>query len=169
RNGEVLETDLVISAAGLKPNSTLAEKADLATNRGIIANKNTMQTSDPHIYAVGDCAEIEGRSYFYIEPIKRQAFSAAASIAGVPAPFELLPTAIRVKTSSLALNICPPDLSVIGFGGWTLIEEDGDACHMEFRVGGKLAGYALSGAFAARANELYQRLIEERRSAMAVA
>ncbi|MBF0200586.1 MAG: FAD-dependent oxidoreductase [Desulfamplus sp.] len=53
-----LPCDMVILAAGVRPNSELAKEAGLALgkNRGILVNKR-MQTSDPHIYAGGDCAE----------------------------------------------------------------------------------------------------------------
>ncbi|MBF0111908.1 MAG: FAD-dependent oxidoreductase [Desulfamplus sp.] len=53
-----LECDMVILAAGVRPNSELASAAGLAVgrNRGILVNK-MMQTTDPNIYAGGDCAE----------------------------------------------------------------------------------------------------------------
>ncbi|MEW6446452.1 MAG: FAD-dependent oxidoreductase [Pseudomonadota bacterium] len=154
-NGDALHTDLVISAMGLAPNIDLAKKAGLLVNRGIHANPADMRTSDPHIFAVGDCAEVEGRSYFYIEPIKRQAEAVAAAICGESAPFERKPTAIRVKTPSLALNLCPPDLTVADLGSWKMEAESEMACRMGFLAHGKLAGYALSGAEAAHAPALY--------------
>lgn len=154
-NGDALHTDLVISAMGLAPNIELAKKAGLLVNRGIHATPADMRTSDPHIFAVGDCAEVDGRSYFYIEPIKRQAEAAAAAICGDSAPFERRPTSIRVKTPSLALNLCPPDLSVADLGRWVLEGENGAACRMAFMVQGKMAGYALSGSEAAHAGALY--------------
>ncbi len=161
-DGGMLSTDLVISAMGLVPNIELAKKAGLAVNRGILAEPADMRTSDPHIFAVGDCAEVDGRSYFYIEPIKRQAEAAAAALCGQSAPFERRPVAIRVKTHSLALSLCPPDLSVADLGGWHLREEDGESCRMDFLVHGELAGYALSGAQAAHAAELYHEICTNR-------
>ena len=155
-NGATLATNLVISAMGLVPNIELAKKAGLMVNRGIHADPADMRSSDPHIFAVGDCAEVDGRSYFYIEPIKCQAEAVAAAICGERAPFECKPTAIRVKTPSLALNLCPPDLSVADLGHWVLELENGTACRMSFLTHGKAVGYALGGAEAAHAAALYE-------------
>ncbi|MEW6765201.1 MAG: FAD-dependent oxidoreductase [Pseudomonadota bacterium] len=160
-SGEALHTDLVISAMGLVPNIDLAKKAGLQVNRGIHADPADMRTSDPHIFAVGDCAEVDGRSYFYIEPIKRQAEAVAAALCGESAPFERKPTSIRVKTPSLALNLCPPDLSVADLGRWVLEDEHGAACRMTFMAQGREAGYALSGSEAARASELYEAVCRD--------
>lgn len=157
-DGEALSTDVVISAMGLVPNIDLAKKAGLQVNRGIHADPADMRTSDPHIFAIGDCAEVEGRSYFYIEPIKRQAEAAAAAICGESEPFARRPTSIRVKTPSLALNLCPPDLSVADLGGWRMDQAKDEACRMNFLAHGKLAGYALSGAEAVHAGALYDEV-----------
>lgn len=50
----------MISAIGLRANTSLAVAAGLAVNRGIVTDSQ-LRTSDPHIYAVGDCAEINGK------------------------------------------------------------------------------------------------------------
>ncbi|MCP4181275.1 MAG: FAD-dependent oxidoreductase [bacterium] len=59
-SGKSIETDLVIFAAGVRPNSKLAIDAELKVNKrgGIVVN-NSMQTSDPDIYAVGDAIEVK--------------------------------------------------------------------------------------------------------------
>ncbi|MEW5838077.1 MAG: FAD-dependent oxidoreductase [Pseudomonadota bacterium] len=157
-NGDALATDLVISAMGLAPNIELAKKAGLAVNRGVLAHAADMRSSDPHIFVVGDCAEVDGRSYFYIEPIKRQAEAVAAAICSESAPFERKPTAIRVKTPSLALNLCPPDLSVVDLGRWAQDAENGAACRMHFLAHGKRVGYALCGSEAVHTAALYDEV-----------
>lgn len=55
KSGEELECDMLILTVGVRPEVSLAEKAGLEVNRGIITNPETMQTSDPDIYAAGDC------------------------------------------------------------------------------------------------------------------
>lgn len=55
KNGKKLPCDLLILAVGVRPQIELAEKAGLAVDRGIITDTETMQTSDPDIYAAGDC------------------------------------------------------------------------------------------------------------------
>jgi nitric oxide reductase FlRd-NAD(+) reductase len=62
----------VVAAAGLRPETALARHAGLQINRGVVVNSQ-LQTSDPAIYALGDCAEINGRycrscSRFYSAP-----------------------------------------------------------------------------------------------------
>lgn len=55
KNGKKLPCDLLILAVGVRPQTELAEKAGLAVERGIITDTQTMQTSNPDIYAAGDC------------------------------------------------------------------------------------------------------------------
>lgn len=159
-NGQQLETHLVISAMGLVPNIELARKAGLLVNRGIVAHAAHLQTSDPNIYAVGDCAEIDGRSYFYIEPIRRQAETVAAALCGKLNPFTHQPVAIRVKTPSLAINLCPPDKSVADFGGWHEHTGDERPCRMDFLVHNQLVGFALTGSCTQESDNLRQRVTE---------
>lgn len=55
KDGKKLPCDLLILAVGVRPQTELAEKAGLEVNRGIITDTETMQTSNPDIYAAGDC------------------------------------------------------------------------------------------------------------------
>ncbi len=58
--GRQIETDLIISAAGFSPNNILAEKSKLELGRfGGIKVDNTLRTSDPNIFAAGDCIEVK--------------------------------------------------------------------------------------------------------------
>lgn len=54
-DGKKLACDLLILAVGVRPQTDLAEKAGLEVNRGIVTDVQTMQTSNPDIYAAGDC------------------------------------------------------------------------------------------------------------------
>ena len=89
-NGENLDTDIVLSAAGLVSNMQLADKAGLATDIGIVVDY-CMQTSNKDVYAIGDCASLSGQVFAYIEPIRRQAEAIAADIAGDQEKFMPLP------------------------------------------------------------------------------
>ncbi|WP_373506939.1 NAD(P)/FAD-dependent oxidoreductase, partial [Thiocapsa sp.] len=71
-DGRTMERDVVISAIGLKPNVELAARAGLDVGRGIIVD-DTMRTSDPDIYALGDCAEHKGQVFSFVECINSQA------------------------------------------------------------------------------------------------
>ena len=55
KSGAELECDMLIMAVGVRPETSLAEKAGLKVERGIITDPETMQTSDKNIYAAGDC------------------------------------------------------------------------------------------------------------------
>ncbi|MGR8941296.1 MAG: NAD(P)/FAD-dependent oxidoreductase [Gammaproteobacteria bacterium] len=76
------EFDAVIVACGFKPRTDLAEQAGLAVGRGIKVDE-CLQTSDEHIYAVGDVAELpNSKLYAYILPIRSQANWLAGHLAG---------------------------------------------------------------------------------------
>ena len=71
-DGSEIPADLVVMAAGIRPNTTLAESAGLHCNRGIIVN-DTLQTFDPRIYAVGECVSHRGVAYGLVAPLFEQA------------------------------------------------------------------------------------------------
>lgn len=79
-SGRTLVVDEVISAIGLRANTGLAAAAGLSVNRGIVTDSQ-LRTSDPHIYALGDCAEINGKLLPFLQPIQLTASIAANSIA----------------------------------------------------------------------------------------
>ena len=78
-SGEELEAELVVIAAGIKPNADLGRKAGLEVNRGIVVN-DFMETSDPDILAVGECTEHRGRTFGLVAPLFDQARVLAATI-----------------------------------------------------------------------------------------
>ncbi len=153
-DGEAIETDLILSAAGLVANTQLAEKAGLSVNRGIDTDRR-MRTSQAHIYAIGDCAEVEGEIYGYIEPIRRQAETIAADLRGTSLPFEPLPPLVRVKTPSFPLTICAPRK---GDGYRVIPHEHAESGRVNYVQSGRLVGFVLSGNSAANATTVYQEL-----------
>ncbi|HET9358593.1 MAG TPA: FAD-dependent oxidoreductase, partial [Vicinamibacterales bacterium] len=70
-DGERLDANLVVVAAGIRPNVELARKAGLAVKRGIVVN-DFMETSDPDIFAVGECVEHRGVCYGLVAPLFEQ-------------------------------------------------------------------------------------------------
>ncbi len=72
KDGEVIPADLVVMAAGIRPNTELAESAGIACNRGILVN-DTLQSFDPRIYAIGECASHRGIAYGLVAPLFEQA------------------------------------------------------------------------------------------------
>ncbi len=80
-SGEELEADLVVLAAGIRPNTDLAKQAGLDTRRGIIVN-DYMETSDPHIFAVGECTEHRGQTFGLVAPLFEQGRVLASTLNG---------------------------------------------------------------------------------------
>lgn len=103
--------DLVLSAVGLRPDIALAQQAGLATRRGIVVDANG-QTSDPHIFALGDCAEyaVDGGHTIlpYIAPIMAAGRAIARSLTGEMTAIEHKPVPVIVKTPSYPLALLPP-------------------------------------------------------------
>jgi nitrite reductase (NADH) large subunit len=92
-----IEADLVVVAAGIRPNVDLAYKANLYVNRGIVVN-DRMETSDPDIFAVGECVEHRGVCYGLIAPLIDQARVLAATMTGHDGPlYTGTVTATRLK------------------------------------------------------------------------
>ncbi|MEN3810118.1 nitrite reductase large subunit NirB [Chromobacterium piscinae] len=71
-DGEEIPAELVVMAVGIRPNAALAEAAGLHCSRGVVVD-DTLQTSDPRIYAVGECASHRGVAYGLVAPLFEQA------------------------------------------------------------------------------------------------
>ncbi len=80
KDGEEIEADLVVMAAGIRPNIALAKSAGIHCERGIVVN-DTMQTYDPKIYSVGECVQHRGQTYGLVAPLFEQAKVAANHLA----------------------------------------------------------------------------------------
>ncbi|MGE8944393.1 nitrite reductase large subunit NirB [Leptospira interrogans] len=78
-NGTVIPATLVVIAVGIRPNIGLARDAGLEVNRGIVTD-DRMQTSDPDILALGECAEVGGHVYGLVAPLYEMARVAAAKL-----------------------------------------------------------------------------------------
>ncbi|MYN13302.1 FAD-dependent oxidoreductase [Pusillimonas sp. TS35] len=113
-DGCQLQADVVISAVGLRPNVALAQAAGLAVDKGIVADR-FLQTSAPDIYALGDCAQVDGALLPYVMPIMQCARALAATLAGNPTAVNYPAMPIVVKTPALPLAIAPP---MVNDGQW---------------------------------------------------
>lgn len=82
-DGTSVECDLVVMAVGIRPNVAIAREAGLDVNRAIQVN-DYMQTSDPLIYAVGECAEHRGIAYGLVAPLYEQGNVLADFLTGQP-------------------------------------------------------------------------------------
>jgi rubredoxin---NAD+ reductase len=154
-DGRAIAADLVVSALGIDPRTQLALNAGLACRDGITVNER-LQTSDPDIFALGDCAEYEGRLEPYVYALRAQAEVISAQLAGVERSYRPQAALVVVKTPSLPLTICPPPPRCPG--GWQAVESSPDGSQLEYRSQGQLVGFALSGHCTDRARDLESAL-----------
>jgi len=100
--GEVLAADLVVMAVGIRPEIRLAIDAGLTVARGIEVSAQ-LQTSDPDIYAVGECVEFNALLFGLVAPLYDQAKVVANSLLGTPDAFVAKDTATKLKVTGCDL------------------------------------------------------------------
>jgi rubredoxin-NAD+ reductase len=122
--GEVIDADIVISAIGLRANVSLAEQIGLAVNRGIKTN-TYLETTDPDIYALGDCAEVVNHHLMYLAPITVGAKALSQTLTGNPTPVSYSAMPVTIKTPLYPLVVCPPPRDVDG--DWSITDCDTQA------------------------------------------
>ena len=158
-NGQSVTVDAVLSAIGLRANTTLAQMAGLVCERGVVVDA-VLQTSAPQIFALGDGAQYAsgqwahgapltgGRSMPYVMPIMSAAKALAATLAGTPTAvvFPLMPVAI--KTPALPIVIAAPAPGTPGAwqsnepGVWQFVD-----------ASSRVLGFALTGKNTSRRME----------------
>lgn len=141
-DGSSIEADLVMSAVGLRPNVVLAQDAGLDVGIGIRVDQFG-QTSDPDIYAIGDCAEYRHGLSAYVTPIMAAARGIAPSALGTPTEIRFPPLSVQVKTTLFPINLLPPPRGFVG--EWHALENDGGGQkHVFVDDGGVVRGYVLT-------------------------
>ncbi|MGI9345108.1 MAG: FAD-dependent oxidoreductase [Gammaproteobacteria bacterium] len=103
-NGDRIETELILSAAGIRPEVQLAKTSGLTVNAGICTD-SYLRTSAPDIYALGDCAEITGRVRLFVQPIRIAAAALAKTLTNNPSEAVFPPISVGVKTSLHPVNM----------------------------------------------------------------
>ena len=102
-DGQTLPASLVVMAVGIRPNAALAKAVGLTVNRGIVVD-DAMLTSDPDIFALGECAEAAGQVFGLVAPLYDMANAVAAQLAGQPGlRFNPSATATRLKVTGINL------------------------------------------------------------------
>ena len=140
-DGSTLDVDLVLSAIGLKPRTDIASAAGLQVARGITVNRE-LATSAPHVFAVGDCAEVEGQLLPYVLPLMAQARALAATLSGKPTAVSYPAMPVVVKTPAWPTVVCPP---APGAQGEWVVTQDDEQIDARFMAGEQLLGFALQG------------------------
>lgn len=143
--GERLSADLVISAVGLRARTEVAQAAGIRVNRGIVTDRY-LQTSMDDVYALGDCAEVDGHVLMYVLPLMACARSLAKTLTGSDTQVTYGTMPVMVKTPVCPTAVCPP-LSD-SQGEWHE-EREGHSVRSLFRApDGQLRGFAVTGDYA---------------------
>lgn len=107
-DGRMIDADYVVVAAGITPDAELGRAAGLDTDRAVIVD-DYLTTSDPAIFAVGECCQFEGQTYGLVEPIWRQVEVLAAHLCGDAIDgYVEAPTATKLKISGISLYAFGP-------------------------------------------------------------
>jgi nitrite reductase (NADH) large subunit len=108
-DGSTLDCDMLVVSAGIRPNTQLARDAGLEVERGIVVGDD-LATSDPDVFAVGECVQHRGRTYGLVAPIWEQTRALADRLSGKNpgATYEGSP---RISTKLKVMGI---DLAVMG-------------------------------------------------------
>lgn len=143
-DGAMLQGDVVISAVGLRPRTSLARAAGLEVGHGIRTDR-LLATSDPDIHALGDCAEVDGQVLMYVMPLMAAARALAATLTGDPTPVKWGAMPVMVKTPCCPVAVCPPVAS--SDGHWD-VQREGNSVRALYRNGaGDLLGFAVTGDY----------------------
>lgn len=140
-NGNELEVDFVLSAIGLRPHILLATTANIKINRGILVNRY-LETSVPDIYALGDCAEVEGHILPYIAPILNCARALAKTLAGEHTAVEYPAMPVVVKTPAHPIAVCPPPKNMDGT--WQIETNNNNTRALFYNTTQQLFGFVLT-------------------------
>ncbi|WP_195432376.1 nitrite reductase large subunit NirB [Morganella morganii] len=133
-DGSSLETDFVVFSTGIRPRDRLARQCGLAVSeRGGLVINDQCQTSDPDVYAIGECASWHGRTYGLVAPGYKMAQVAADHLLGQENQFTGADMSAKLK------------LLGVDVGGIGNTHATDDGCH--------------SYIYLDEANEVYKRLI----------
>ncbi len=141
-DGGEIAFDRALSAIGLVPRTDLARLAGLAVGRGILVDSQ-LRTSDPDIFALGDCAETAAGPLPFVLPLMAEARAMARSLAGTPTDLLLPVLPMVVKTPSLPIALCPP--AALAAGAWQIDGDGRDLQALFIGGSGEPLGFAVCG------------------------
>ena len=154
-DGGTLQADLMLSAVGLRPRTQLAREAGITVNRGIVVNER-LCSSDDSIFALGDCAEIEGKVLPFVLPIMHAGRTLARILNGDEAKvaFPAMPVVVKTPAHPVAVSPVARDAA----GAWQEIAS-GKGVKMGFiNALNNLTGFVLTGEYASERNEMAKKL-----------
>lgn len=145
---------IILSAVGLRPNLTLAQQLNLNTKQGIVVN-SYLESSHPHIYALGDCAEIYGRVLPYIQPLTLCARALAQTLLGEPTEVIYPPMPVHIKTPAYPIVVISPSNSPEN--QWKIEDFEEGIAGMCYNRD-QLVGLCLTGSQTSRINDFLAKI-----------
>ena len=146
-DGAVIDCDTVVICAGVRANIDLARNAELGFDRGILVNER-MQTDDPDIFAVGECAQFDGQVVGLVGPGYAQADVAAAIIAGEEATYVPQNPATKLKVIGAdVFSAGPVEQLEVRANVKSHVWRSGEVYRRVFVERGKLVGVIAIGAW----------------------
>lgn len=157
-NGQSLVADVVLSAIGLQPELSLAQAADIHTSRGVLTNGD-LETNQADIYAVGDCAEVNGLLLPYVMPIMQQARALAKTLNGqtTAVHYPAMPVAVKTPAAPLTVLPAPIDVAVT----WSTEELEDGMIAKATDSSETLRGFVLLGATAGKQRLALTKLVPD--------
>jgi rubredoxin-NAD+ reductase len=140
-NGSTVNAALVLSAIGLRANTALAAEAGLNCDRGITVDRQ-LRTSNADIYALGDCAQVQGLLLPYILPLMQCVRALALTLTGTLTKVSYPAMPVLVKTPAYPLVVAPP--AQADTGQWH-VDITATGSKALFKSGDALRGFALGG------------------------
>lgn len=157
-NGQSFTADVVLSAVGLQPNTSVAQEAGIHTSRGIVTN-TLMETNKTDIYALGDCAEVNGLLLPYVMPIMQQARALAKTLSGENTQVHYPAMPVAVKTPAAPLTVLPVPQGVEAT--WETEELDDGMIAKALDQETTLRGFVLLGPTAAKQRLTLTKLVPD--------
>lgn len=154
-NGSTINCDVFLSAVGLKPRIELAKATGINVGAGIQVNRE-LETNIKNIFAIGDCAEVDGLVLPYVMPIMQAARALAPTLLGQATALTYPAMPVMVKTPALPTIVSPPAKGAEG--KWTTTPVEGGLEARFESSDGKLLGFALMGAATAQRGALTKEL-----------
>ena len=155
KNGSTINCDVFLSAVGLKPRIELAKATGINVGTGIQVNRE-LETNIKNIFAIGDCAEVDGLVLPYVMPIMQAARALAPTLLGQATALTYPAMPVMVKTPALPTIVSPPAKGAEG--KWTTTPVEGGLEARFESADGKLLGFALMGAATAQRGALTKEL-----------
>jgi len=154
-DGSTTNTDLVISAVGLRPRTQLAKDAGLTINRGIVVDEQ-LRSNDASIFALGDCAEIQGKVQPFVLPIMHAGRALARVLNGEAAKVQFPAMPVVVKTPAHPVAVVPVARDAVG--AWKELASGHGVKMGFFDVQNNMTGFVLTGEFAGERSEMTKLL-----------